>query len=87
MMFVNRRNFLAGMAAAGTLPLFNIGCAGFGQGRARQIANGSKIRVALIGCGIQARTIINAVIYFVCWGLALVWLENTINKLSVEEIA
>ena len=61
MMCTSRRTFLAGMAA-GALPLFNIGCAGFGQGRARQIANGAKIRVALIGCGIQARTVINAVL-------------------------
>ena len=32
-MKVNRRNFFKGLAAAGTLPLFNIGCAGFGEGR------------------------------------------------------
>ena len=49
----SRRSFLAGAAASGALPLFNIGCAGFGQSRARQIAQGAKIRVALIGCGIQ----------------------------------
>ena len=57
-----RRDLLKGMLAAGALPLFNVGCAGFGQGRARQVAKGAKLRVALIGCGIQARTIINAVL-------------------------
>ena len=44
MKYVSRRSFLAGAAASGALPLFNIGCAGFGQGRARQIAQGAKIR-------------------------------------------
>ena len=47
----------AGVAA---MPLFNIGCAGFGQGRARQIAKGAKIRVALIGCGFRMREMILA---------------------------
>ena len=42
------------------MPLFNIGCAGFGQGRARQIAKGAKIRVALIGCGFRMREMILA---------------------------
>ena len=46
MKYVSRRSFLAGAAAIGALPLFNIGCAGFGQGRARRIAQGAKIRVA-----------------------------------------
>ena len=36
---------------AGAFPLFNIGCAGFGRERARQIAEGAKIRLGLIGCG------------------------------------
>ena len=61
-MRIGRRQFFAGMAAAGAMPLFNIGCVGFGRSRARQIADGAKIRVALIGCGIQARTVINAVL-------------------------
>lgn len=61
-MNVSRRRVLKGVAAAGVLPLFNIGCAGFGQGRAVRIAKGDKLRVALIGCGIQGRTIINAVL-------------------------
>ena len=59
---MNRRDFLKVSALAGAMPLFNIGCAGFGQGRVRQIAKGDKLRVALIGCGIQGRTIINAVL-------------------------
>ena len=50
---MNRRDFLKCSAMAGTLPLFNIGCAGFGFSRQRQIADGAKIRVALIGCGLQ----------------------------------
>lgn len=58
MKYVSRRSFLAGAAASGALPLFNIGCAGFGQGRARQIAQGAKIRVALIGCGARMRTLV-----------------------------
>lgn len=57
---MNRRDFLktAGVlpVVAGTLPLFNIGCAGFGFSRQRQIADGAKIRVALIGCGLQTTT-------------------------------
>ena len=31
------------------MPLFNIGCAGFGQSRARRIAAGEKIRLGMIG--------------------------------------
>ena len=42
---INRRGFLATGAA------FGIGGLAFGQSRARQIAAGAKIRVALIGCG------------------------------------
>ena len=49
-----RRSFI-GLAAGVALPLFNIGCAGFGRSRPRQIAAGSKIRVALIGCGARMR--------------------------------
>ena len=37
------------------MPLFNIGCAGFGQGRARQIAKGAKIVTVAIKEGF-ART-------------------------------
>lgn len=63
---MNRRDVLRGTIAvpmvAGVLPLFNIGCAGFGRGRIREIATGAKLRVALIGSGIQARQIINAVL-------------------------
>ena len=59
---MERRDFLKLTAAAGVLPLFNIGCVGFGEGRARQIAKGAKLRVALIGCGAQARQIINAIL-------------------------
>ena len=42
---VTRRGFLAAGAA------FGIGGLAFGRSRARQIAAGAKIRVALIGCG------------------------------------
>ena len=45
-MDTTRRSVFKGMIAAGTLPIFNIGCAGFGLSRARQIANGAKIRIA-----------------------------------------
>lgn len=61
-MSVSRRSLFKGMAAASALPLFNIGHAGFGEGRVRQVAKGAKLRVALIGCGLQARQIINAVL-------------------------
>ena len=40
-MNVNRRTIVKGLMAAGTLPLFNIGCAHFGESRARQIAKGA----------------------------------------------
>ena len=59
---MNRRNFIKASAVVGALPLFNIGCAGFGSSRARQIANGAKIRVALIGCGLQTRMMIDGVL-------------------------
>ena len=48
---MKRRAFIRLAAGASALPLFNIGCVGFGQGRARQIASGAKIRLGLIGCG------------------------------------
>ena len=57
-----RRNLLKGVAAASALPLFNIGCAGFGLSRNRQIAKGAKIRVALIGCGLQTGCMIDGVL-------------------------
>ena len=58
-MGANRRTIVKGLLAAGALPLFNIGCAGFGQGRARQIAKGAKIRIAIVGCGDWGRTLLN----------------------------
>ncbi len=61
-MNVTRRTAFKGFLAASALPLFNIGCANFGMSRARQIAKGSKIRVALIGCGIQTRMMIDGVL-------------------------
>ena len=61
-MNINRRDLFKGMVAASALPLFNVGCAGFGLSRERQIARGAKIRVALIGCGAQGRQIIDAVL-------------------------
>ena len=61
-MKTSRRTLLKGLAAAGALPLFNIGCANFGASRARQISKGSKIRVALIGCGLQSRVMIDGVL-------------------------
>ena len=54
-MNITRRTAFKGLLAAGALPLFNIGCANFGMSRARQIAKGAKIRVALIGCGLQTK--------------------------------
>ena len=59
---MNRREFLGSAAAAGTLSLFNIGCAGFGASRGRQLAAGAKLRVALIGCGAQACQICNSIL-------------------------
>ena len=61
-MNVNRRNLFKGMVAASALPLFNVGCAGFGLSRERRIAQGAKIRVALIGCGLQTRCMIDGVL-------------------------
>ena len=59
---MNRRNFIKVSAMVGALPLFNIGCAGFGSCRARQIAKGARIRVALIGCGLQTHAMIDGVL-------------------------
>ena len=56
-MNTSRRTFIAGMAA-GTLPLFNIGYAAFGQGRRAQLAAGAKIRIAIVGCGDWGRTLL-----------------------------
>ena len=39
---MNRREFLKIVGAAGTLPLFNVGCAGFGRCRKAQLADGAK---------------------------------------------
>ena len=61
-MNIARRTVFKGLAATSALPLFNIGCAGFGTGRARQIAKGRKIRVALIGCGLQTANMIDGVL-------------------------
>ena len=59
---MNRRDFLKASALAGAMPLFNIGCAGFGLSRTRQVAQGAKIRVALIGCGLQTANMIDGVL-------------------------
>ena len=61
-MSIARRTVFKGLAATLVLPLFNIGCANFGMSRARQIAKGRKIRVALIGCGLQTRMMIDGVL-------------------------
>ena len=61
-MKITRRTAFKGLAAVGALPLFNIGCANFGMSRARQIAKGAKIRVALIGCGLQTKAMIDGVL-------------------------
>ena len=60
---MNRRDFLKCSALAGALPLFNIGCAGFGFSRARQIADGAKLKVALIGCGLQTGNMIDGALF------------------------
>lgn len=61
-MAITRRNLFKGAAVAGAMPLFNIGCANFGLSRNRQIAKGDKIRVALIGCGLQTHAMIDGVL-------------------------
>ena len=48
---MNRREFLKIVGAAGTLPLFNVGCAGFGRCRKTQLSDGAKIRIAIVGGG------------------------------------
>ena len=55
-MKISRREFLKGSAASACL--FNIGCAGFGQGRRAQLAKGAKIRIAIVGCGDWGRTLL-----------------------------
>ena len=57
-MNINRRGFLKSSAAIGALPLFNIGCAGFGESRRAQLAKGAKIRIAIVGCGDWGRTLL-----------------------------
>ena len=46
---MNRREFLKVAGAAGMLPVFNIGCAGFG--RWSGLRGGEKARIAIVGCG------------------------------------
>ena len=58
-MHITRRTMFKRVAAASTLPLFNVGCAGFGEGRARQLSKGAKTRIAIIGCGDWGRTLLN----------------------------
>ena len=58
-MDARRRTIVKGLFAAGALPLFNIGCAGFGQGRAKQVAKGAKVRISIIGCGNWGQTLLN----------------------------
>jgi len=55
-MRIGRRSFLAAGAA------FGIGGPAFGRSRARQIAAGAKIRVALIGCGARMRQILEPIL-------------------------
>ena len=50
---------MAGLGACGALPLFNIGCAGFGTGRQAQLASGAKVRIAIVGCGDWGQTLLN----------------------------
>ena len=52
---MNRKTFLQLAAGAAA---FNIGGFAFGQSRARQIAQGAKIRLALIGCGGRLRSVL-----------------------------
>ena len=55
---MNRRDFLKASTLAGVMPLFNIGCAGFGMSRTSQLADGAKIRIAIIGCGSWGRALL-----------------------------
>ena len=57
-MDIARRTAFKGLLAASALPLFNIGYAGFGEGRARQLSKGAKTRIAIIGCGDWGRTLL-----------------------------
>ena len=52
---MKRKEFLQLAAGAAA---FNIGGFAFGQSRARQIAQGAKIRLALIGCGGRLRSVL-----------------------------
>ena len=56
---MNRREFLKAAGAAGALPLFNIGCAGFGRSRKAQLADGAKVRIAIVGCGSWGCALLN----------------------------
>ena len=85
-MKTSRKNVIKGMAAGAMFPLFNIGCANFGLSRNRQIAKGDKIRVALIGCGLQTHAMIDGVL---CENLVAIvdpdparfaWLDNYVAK-------
>jgi len=58
-MEMNRKDFVTGLMAAGAMPLFNIGCAGFGRSRAARLADGAPIRIAIIGCGDWGRKLLN----------------------------
>ena len=91
-MNTTRRTIFKGLLAAGALPLFNIGCAGFGLSRARQIARGAKIRVALIGCGLQMGNMIDGVL---CEDLVAIvdpdparfaWLDKVVAETCGAEI-
>ena len=57
-MNATRRNLCKGLLAIGAMPVFNIGCAGFGESRARQLAKGAKTRIAIIGCGDWGRALL-----------------------------
>ena len=56
---MNRRSFIKSAVA---LPLFGIGGVAFGQSRARQIAKGAKMRVAVIGCGARIHSILEPIL-------------------------
>ena len=56
---MTRRAAFKSLVAAGTLPLFNVGCAGFGESRARKLAKGAKTRIAIIGCGDWGRALLS----------------------------
>ena len=47
---MNRREFLKASAFAGALPLFNIGCAGFGLSRARHVERTGRIAWENVAC-------------------------------------